>query len=217
MSRTAPGRRPRLGVLVSGNGSNLQAILEAQRAGVLEVDVAVVISNRPGVRALSRAAAAGVPSLVVDHRERPSREAFDAELLGALREHEVEWVVLAGFMRLLGPGFLGAYRNRVINIHPALLPSFRGLHGARQALEYGVRVTGCTVHLVDHGVDTGAILDQSAVRVYPGDTVDSLEQRIHAAEHQLYVSVLQRIARGELLIESDTAGQPIIRGAGGRG
>lgn len=187
-----------LGVLVSGNGTNLQAILDAIAAGRLDARVALVISNKPGVPALARAERAGVPHVVISHREHPSREAFDAELVRALRGAGVEWVVLAGFMRVLSAVFLDAYAGHVINIHPALLPSFPGVDAQRQALEHGVKITGCTVHFVDSGVDTGPIIAQRAVPVLPGDDVSSLSQRIHAVEHELYVEVLSDIAAGRI-------------------
>ena len=190
--------RLRLGVLVSGNGTNLQAILDAARSGRIDADVSVVISNQPGAYALTRAESAGVKAVSLPHRGFPSREAFDAALVEELRRERVDWVVLAGFMRLLTPGFLAAFPQRVINIHPALLPAFPGAHAIRDALAYGVRVTGCTVHLVDEGVDTGPILDQRAVPVEEGDTEEALAERMHRAEHELYVDVLARLARGRL-------------------
>ncbi len=187
-----------LGVLVSGTGSNLQAILDAIAAGTLSARVKLVISNRPGVQALERAHAAGVRALCIPHKEFPSREAFDRALVAALREAEVSWVVLAGFMRVLTPEILDAYPGRIINIHPALLPSFPGIEAARQALEYGVKITGCTVHFVDRGVDSGKIIAQRAVPIEPGDDITTLTTRIHAAEHELFVSVLRDIAAGRV-------------------
>lgn len=187
-----------LGVLVSGNGTNLQAILDAIAAGRLDARVRLVLSNKPQVGALERAARAGVLSRVVSHRDYPERQAFDAELVRALNEAGVQWVVLAGFMRVLTPVFLEAFKGRIINIHPSLLPAFPGLNAQRQALEYGVKVTGCTVHFVDAGVDTGPIIAQRAVPVLDADDEASLSQRIHAAEHELLVSVLIDIAAGRV-------------------
>jgi phosphoribosylglycinamide formyltransferase-1 len=187
-----------LGVLVSGNGTNLQAILDAIAGGRLDARVRLVISNKPGVGALDRAERAGVPSRVIAHRDHPSREAFDQELVAALNEAGATWIVLAGFMRVLTPVFLDAYKGRILNIHPALLPSFPGVNAQRQALEHGVKVTGCTVHFVDAGVDTGRIIAQRAVPVLDGDDEASLSQRIHAAEHELLVSVLVDIAAGKV-------------------
>jgi phosphoribosylglycinamide formyltransferase-1 len=188
-----------LGVLVSGTGSNLQAILDAIAAGTLNARVKVVISNRAGVQALERARLSGVRALTIPHKDFPSREAFDQALVGALREAEVSWVVLAGFMRVLTPNFLGAFPGRIINIHPALLPAFPGVDAARQALDYGVKITGCTVHFVDQGVDSGKIIAQRAVLVEPSDDLATLAARIHAAEHELFVAVLRDIAAGKVV------------------
>jgi len=187
-----------LGVLVSGEGSNLQAILDAISAGSLNARVKVVISNRPGVRALERARAAGVPGLAIPHKDFASREAFDAALVSALREADVNWVVLAGFMRVLTPHFLSAYPGRIINIHPSLLPAFPGVDATQQALAYGVKITGCTVHFVDQGVDSGKIIAQRAVPVEAADDVSSLAARVHVAEHELFVHVLCEIAAGRV-------------------
>ena len=188
-----------LGVLVSGVGSNLQAILDAISAGTLNAQVKLVIANRPGAPALERAGAAGVRALTIPHKDFASREAFDRALVSALREAEVNWVVLAGFMRVLSPEFLDAYRGRIINIHPSLLPAFPGVDAAKQALDYGVKLTGCTVHFVDQGVDSGKIIAQRAVAVAPGDDVSSLAARIHEAEHELFVDVLREIAAGRVV------------------
>jgi phosphoribosylglycinamide formyltransferase-1 len=188
-----------LGVLVSGVGSNLQAILDAIGAGTLNAQVKLVIANRPGAPALERARAAGVRALTIPHKDFASREAFDRALVSALREAEVNWVVLAGFMRVLSPEFLDAYRGRIINIHPSLLPAFPGVDAAKQALDYGVKLTGCTVHFVDQGVDSGKIIAQRAVAVAPGDDVSSLAARIHEAEHELFVDVLREIAAGRVV------------------
>jgi phosphoribosylglycinamide formyltransferase 1 len=188
-----------LGVLVSGTGSNLQAILDAIAAGTLNARVKVVISNRAGVQALARARAAGVPALTIPHKDFPSREAFDRALVSALHEAEVDWIVLAGFMRVLTPEFLHAYPGRIINIHPALLPAFPGVDAARQALDYGVKITGCTVHFVDQGVDSGKIIAQRAVHVEAADDLATLAARIHGAEHELFVAVLRDIAAGHVV------------------
>ncbi len=192
-----------LGVLVSGNGSNLQAILDAIAAGTLRAQVRLVISNKPNVQALERARAAGVPALTIPHGDFPNREAFDRALVTALREAQVEWIVLAGFMRVLTPEFLSAYPGRIINIHPSLLPAFPGVGAAKQALDYGVKLTGCTVHFVDHGVDSGKIIAQRAVPVEAADDLAALSARIHAAEHELFVSALRDIAAGRVVPLSD--------------
>ena len=190
----------RLGVLVSGSGTNLQAILDAVAAKDLDAEVRVVVSNQPAARALDRAQAAGVATRVISHRDYPERAAFDGKLVAALHEADVTHVVLAGFMRLLTPVLLDAFPWRVINIHPALLPSFPGVHAQRQALAYGVKVAGCTVHFVDAGVDSGAIIGQQAVPVLDNDTAESLHARVHAAEHELYPKCVAAIARGEISV-----------------
>jgi phosphoribosylglycinamide formyltransferase-1 len=202
-----------LGVLISGRGSNLQAILDAVSAGALDARVRVVISNRPDAAGLDRARAAGVPAKVIDHKAHPDRESFERALVIALRDARVEWVVLAGFMRILTAAFLGAFPNRVVNIHPSLLPAFPGVDAQAQALAYGVRITGCTVHLVDEGVDHGPILAQTAVPVLAADTRGALAERLLVSEHGLLVSTLQSIARGqlELLAPTHEGGRPRVR------
>ncbi len=187
-----------LGVLISGRGSNLGAILTAVREQRLEARVRIVISNRANAAGLAIAEQAGVPTRVLPHRDYPDRESYDAALVAALREHGVDTVALAGFDRLLTPVFLRAFPGRVVNVHPALLPSFPGLHAQRQALEYGARITGVTVHFVDEQMDHGPIIAQAAVPVLDDDDEETLSQRILAEEHRLYPLALQRLARGEL-------------------
>lgn len=187
-----------LGVLVSGSGSNLQAILDAIAQNRLHAQCKVVISNRPFVQALSRAERALVPTAVIDHKTFPSRAEFDAELVRTLRAHGVKWVALAGFMRVLSPAFLDAFADRVVNIHPSLLPAFPGVDAQGQAWEYGVRVTGCTVHFVDLGVDSGPIILQKTVAVEPLDTKEDLRKRILEQEHVAFVEALELIARGRV-------------------
>lgn len=191
----------RVAVLVSGSGTNLQALLDAQRAKTLGAKVAVVISNKPGVAALDRAAQAGVPTVVISHKDYGSREGFDAALAAAVRAWSADLVVLAGFMRLLTPTFLNDFPGRVINIHPSLLPAFPGVDAQAQAWHYGVKVTGCTVHFVDAGTDTGAIIAQSSVAVHDDDTVDTLRARILAEEHQLLPRVVSLFAQGRVRAE----------------
>jgi phosphoribosylglycinamide formyltransferase-1 len=195
-----------LGVLVSGNGTNLQAILDAIAAGTLDARVRVVVSNKPSVKALERAERAGVANRCIAHTAFASRESFDAALVSALHDAGASWVVLAGFMRVLTPVFLQAFSGKIVNIHPSLLPAFPGTNAQRQALDYGVKVSGCTVHLVDSGVDTGPILAQRAVAVRDGDDEASLSQRIHEAEHALLVESLQAIAAGRVQITDPGAG-----------
>jgi phosphoribosylglycinamide formyltransferase-1 len=199
-----------LGVLVSGGGSNLQAILDAIAAARLAARCRVVISNRAGVLALERARSAGVEALTLEHRDFASREEFDRALVTALRERGVEWVALAGFMRVLTPTFLGAFEGKVVNIHPALLPSFPGVDAQEQALDYGVKVAGCTVHFVDGGVDSGPIIAQAAVPVLDDDTAESLRARILEQEHQLLPRVLQWLAEGRVRLVHGPGARPRV-------
>jgi phosphoribosylglycinamide formyltransferase-1 len=208
-----------LGVLVSGNGTNLQAILDAIAAERLGGQVRVVLSNKANAPALERARNAGVPTVTMAASDFADREAFDQAAVDALKAHGVEWVVLAGYLRLVTPRFLDAFPMRVLNVHPALLPAFPGLDAVGQALRHGVRVSGCTVHLVDAGMDTGPILAQSAVAVRPGDDEDRLAARIHAEEHHLLPAVLARISAEGLNV--DTTGlvpgqRPKVRFGNGR-
>jgi phosphoribosylglycinamide formyltransferase-1 len=188
-------------VLVSGRGSNLKAILEAVSRGALP-PVGLVLSNKPGCAALDLAEDAGAPTLALDPKRFDGREAYDQALVAELRRANVDLVCLAGFMRLLTPAALAAFPGRVLNIHPSLLPAFPGLHAQRQALESGVRLAGCTVHFVDAGVDTGAILAQAAVPVLPGDDEDALSARILAREHQVYPAAIGWVAAGLARLES---------------
>ena len=182
-----------IGVLISGRGSNLQAIIDAIGDGRLDARVAVVISNRADAHGLERARAAGIETLVRDHKGWPSRDAYEAVLVEDLRARGVRVVCLAGFMRLLGATFVNAFPNRILNIHPALLPSFPGLHAQRQALEHGVRFSGATVHLVDTSLDAGPIVMQAVVPVFSDDTEDSLSARILAEEHRIYPEAIARV------------------------
>jgi phosphoribosylglycinamide formyltransferase-1 len=185
-----------VGVLVSGSGTNLQALIDAQARGELApARIVLVISNRPDAGALTRAAAAQIPSRVIDHRAFGDRPAFEQALLEALAAARVELVVLAGFMRVLTPRFLRAFPDRVVNVHPALLPSFPGVDAPRQAFEHGVKVSGVTVHLVDEGTDTGPILAQVSVPVHDDDTVETLRARILFEEHRLYPRIVRALAR----------------------
>lgn len=192
-----------LGVLISGRGSNLQAILDAIAAGKLDARVRLVVSNKAGAQGLLRAERAGVPTKVLGHKEYPDRASYDAALVQTLQEAGVTWVVLAGFMRIVTRVLLDAFPSRVLNIHPSLLPSFPGVNAQAQALSHGARISGCTVHLVDEGTDTGPILAQAAVPVLDGDTEERLSERILVREHELLVHVLNSIAEGKLLIPAD--------------
>jgi phosphoribosylglycinamide formyltransferase-1 len=192
----------KLGVLVSGGGTNLQALLDQQASGALApAEISLVISNQPGVKALERAAAAGVEARVIDHRDHDSRADFEAAMLEALASRGVEAVVLAGFMRVLTERFVGAFPQRIINTHPALCPAFPGIDAPGQAITHGVKVSGCTVHLVDAGVDTGPIIFQAAVPVEPDDTRETLHARIRAREHELLPRAAQLLAAGRLRVD----------------
>jgi phosphoribosylglycinamide formyltransferase-1 len=190
----------RVGVLVSGRGSNLQALLDAARRGELGGEIAVVVSNVETASALDRARRASIPAVFRDHRGQ-KREAYDAELVEILRRHQVDLVCLAGFMRLLSPVFVRAFPGRIVNIHPALLPAFPGLHAQRQALEHGVKLSGATVHLVDEGLDSGPIVAQEAVAVASSDTEETLAARILEAEHRLYPRAVRALLEGRCRVE----------------
>jgi phosphoribosylglycinamide formyltransferase-1 len=188
----------RLGVLASGRGSNFAAIQQAIEQRTLPAEVAIVVSDRPHAPVLEHARRHSLATAVVEPRDFPDRTAFDLAVVERLRAAGVQLVVLAGFMRLVTPAFLAAFPGRVINIHPALLPSFPGLHAQRQALAYGVKISGCTVHVVDEGVDSGPILMQRAVEVLDDDDEESLSARILVEEHKLYPEVVRRIATGAI-------------------
>lgn len=192
-----------LALLASGSGSNVQALLDAAAAGTLP-QVALVLANVP-CRALERAAQAGVPSQLLPQQDYHSREAFDAALAQSVRDAGADLVCLAGFLRLLTPTFLGAFPGRVLNIHPSLLPAFPGLHAQRQALAAGVRLAGCSVHFVDPGTDTGALIAQAAVPVLPGDDEQALSARILNAEHRLYPAAAGWVAQGHVWLEAGRA------------
>ncbi len=187
-----------IGVLVSGSGSNLQSIIDHIEKGLLQARIRIVLSNNPDAYALERAKRHGIPSVVLQHQDFRDREAFDGKMVEILRSNEVELVVMAGFMRVLSPLFLRAFPLRVLNIHPALLPSFPGLHGQAKAFDYGVRFSGCTVHFADEGVDSGPIIIQAVVPVCTGDTADTLAERILREEHRIYPQAIQWYAEGRL-------------------
>ncbi|MBY0277156.1 phosphoribosylglycinamide formyltransferase [Candidatus Binatia bacterium] len=189
-----------LAILISGRGSNLGAILRAVRDRQLDARIRLVLSNRPAAAGLDVAREAGVPTTVLEHGSYPDREAYDAALVAQLRTHGVDSVALAGFDRLVTGIFLRAFPGRVVNIHPALLPSFKGLHAQRQALEYGARIAGVTVHFVDEQMDHGPIIAQAVVPVLDDDTEQTLSERLLAEEHRIYPLALQRLARGELRV-----------------
>jgi phosphoribosylglycinamide formyltransferase-1 len=186
----------RLGVLISGRGSNLQSIIDAITAGRLDASIAIVISNRADAAGLERARAAGIETLVCDHRENASRADYDRALVAALRAHGVALVCLAGFMRLLGPEFVAAFPQAVLNVHPSLLPAFPGVDAQKQAWVHGVKVTGATVHFVTPELDAGPIVLQRAVDVQDDDTAESLAARILAVEHEIYPAAIARVLNG---------------------
>lgn len=187
-----------VGVLVSGSGTNLQSIIDEIEAGRLDASIKVVVSNKPDSFALERARKHNIPVAVVRVKDFPQKEAFDAEVLRILKEHGVELVVLAGFMRIITRVLLDSFHMRVMNIHPSLLPSFPGLEVQKAALEYGVKFSGCTVHFVDDGVDTGPVIVQAVVPVKDEDTVESLSKRILAEEHRIYPRAIQLYSEGRL-------------------
>jgi phosphoribosylglycinamide formyltransferase 1 len=190
----------RLGILISGRGSNFEAIANSISRGGLEAEIAIVISNRPNAPGLEIARQRGIPLRVIPSAGL-EREAYDRLLIEELRTHQVDLVCLAGFMRMLSAGVIRAFPARVLNIHPSLLPAFSGLDAQRQALEYGVKITGCTVHFVDEFLDSGPIIIQSAVPVLDGDTVESLSARILAQEHVIYPKAIGYVVDGRVTVE----------------
>lgn len=194
-------RKVRIGALASGGGTNLQSIIDRCRDDSLAAEVALVISNNPDAGALERARRAGIDCRCIDHRRFASREEFDREVVKTLKAAGVDLVVLAGFMRLISDVFLDEFPGRIMNIHPALLPSFPGLNVQRKALEYGARFAGCTVHFVDGGVDTGPVIIQAVVPIHENDTEESLSARILEQEHRIYPRAIQLFAEGRLRID----------------
>ena len=195
--------RKRVGVLISGRGSNLQSLIDAARHPDYPAKIVVVISNVPSAQGLLRAEADFIPGVTINHKEFASREAFDQALDDALKDAGVELLCNAGFLRLHSEGFVRSWWNRHLNIHPSLLPAFRGLHTHARVLDEGVKVTGCTVHFVRPEMDTGPIVAQAAVAVLPGDSVDDLAARVLQAEHRLYPLALRLVASGEARVEGE--------------
>lgn len=190
-----------IAVLASGTGTNLAAIMKAIASGRLEGRVSLVLSNKPEAPVLNIAREGGVPVWARDHRDYASREAFDADMLEAIKASGADTIALAGYMRLLSSAFIKAYEGRILNIHPAILPSFPGVSSYADAVEYGVRITGCTVHFVDEKMDNGPVIIQAAVPIGPNDTPENTIARIHALEHRIYPQALQWLARGRLFLE----------------
>lgn len=201
-----------LGVLISGSGTNLQAIIDAIEEKRLPAELRVVISNKAEAYGLTRARKHGIATRVIAHRDFATREEYDTRLVEELRAHQVNLVALAGFNRIVTRVLLGAFPDRVLNIHPALLPSFPGLHAQRQALEYGVKISGATVHFVDEQTDHGPIIVQAAVPVLPGDTEESLSQRILEQEHVIYPLALKLVIEGKVRLDGRRA---IVEGGAG--
>ena len=190
-----------IGVLASGRGTNLQAIIEAIKEGRIEGKIGIVISDNRDAFALKRAKQNNIKIECINFKSFKNREAYDKKIVECLKEKDVDLVVLAGYMRIISPYFIKMYKNRIMNIHPALLPSFPGLHAQRQAVEHGVKVSGCTVHFVDEGVDSGPIILQKAVEVKDNDTEESLAERILKEEHQIYPQAIQLFSQGRLVIK----------------
>jgi phosphoribosylglycinamide formyltransferase-1 len=190
-----------IAVLVSGNGTNLQAIIDAVKSGYIPAKIALVLSDKKDIFALERARKAGIETLILDKKDFKTREDMDKEIIRNLKKRDVGLVVLAGFMRLLSPHFIQEYRNRIINIHPALLPSFKGTHGIKDALEHGAKVTGATVHFVNEKLDDGAIILQRVVEVKEDDTEKTLLERIHKEEHRIYPEAIKLFVEGKLKVE----------------
>ena len=190
-----------IGVLASGRGTNLQAIIEAIEDGKIEGEIKIVMSDHPKACALKRAQQYLIDTRYIDFKEFKNREDYDKEIIKSLKEKKIDLVVLAGYMRILSPYFIRTYKNKIINIHPALLPSFSGLHAQGQAVKYGVKVSGCTVHFVDEGVDSGPIVLQRALEVKDDDTEESLAERILKEEHQIYPQAIQLFSQGRLMIK----------------
>jgi phosphoribosylglycinamide formyltransferase-1 len=197
--------RLRVGVLISGRGSNLQALIEAVRDPAYPAEIVTVVSNVPGAAGLDRAAAAGIPAEVVDHKRFAGRAPFEAALTAVLERAGVELVCMAGFMRIVTEGFIARWHDRLINIHPSLLPAFPGLETHARALAAGVRLAGCTVHFVRAEVDHGPIIGQAAVPVLPGDTAEALAARVLEAEHRLFPHCLRLVAQGRVRVAGEVA------------
>jgi formyltetrahydrofolate-dependent phosphoribosylglycinamide formyltransferase len=191
--RDGVSAKPRVAILISGTGSNMEAILSACENGSLDACPVMVISDNPRAAGLARARARGVKTLAFPYMKHAPREENEAPIVKALRDERVEWVALAGFMKILTPSFVRAFPNRIVNIHPSLLPSFPGAHAIADVLEAGCDVTGVTIHIVDELVDHGTIIAQTEVAILPGDTEETLAPRIHAAEHKLYPKILQQL------------------------
>ncbi|MGM9988707.1 MAG: phosphoribosylglycinamide formyltransferase [Bacillaceae bacterium] len=187
----------KVAVFASGNGSNFQAIIDAVEKKQLQAEVVYLVCDKKDAKAITRAKQHGIPTFVFSAKDYPDKKAFETEIVSLLRKAEVEWVALAGYMRLIGETLLDAYEGRIVNLHPSLLPSFPGKDAIGQAFEKGVKVTGATIHYVDAGMDTGPIIAQAAVEVSDNDTRETLEKKIHSIEHKLYVDTLKKLLHNE--------------------
>lgn len=208
-----------LGVLISGSGTNLQAIIDRMAAGTLDATIELVVSSRPSAYGLKRAEAAGIQTLTLSKEIYADPERADEVIASSLRRASVDYVIMAGYMRMVHEPILAAFPNRVINLHPALLPSFKGAHAIQDAYDYGVKVTGVTVHVADGRYDCGPIIAQRALAVEEGWTVDELEEHIHAIEHELYPDVIQLLAEGRVRVDGGRVhvDPPLAEGAAGDG
>jgi phosphoribosylglycinamide formyltransferase 1 len=194
------GAKLKVGVLVSGTGTNLQALIDACMNPNYPAQIGVVVSNKQDAYALERARQANIPTVILEHKQYKTREAFDRAMDAALKKYHIEFVCLAGFMRLLSPWFVESWHNKLINTHPSLLPAFKGVNAQQQALDYGVKITGCTLHFVRSEMDVGPIIMQIPVPVKEGDTVRQLQERILVEEHRCYTQALRWIAEGKITI-----------------
>lgn len=190
-----------IAVFCSGSGTNLQAIIDAHKRGDIKADLKLVVSDVPACLALERAKKAGIKTLIVERKDFKSKEDFEAEIIKNLNKEKIDLIVLAGYMRLISTDFVNQYKNKILNIHPALLPSFKGTHGIKDAFEYGVKVTGPTVHFVTQDMDAGPIILQGAIKVTEDDTEESFAQAIHKEEHKLYPKAIQLFVEGKIKIE----------------
>lgn len=190
----------KIAVLISGSGTNLQAIIDNVKKGFIPAELALVISNIPQVYGIIRAQKHNIKTIIVENKKYTTREEFDREIVSILNKHEIDLVVLAGYMRIITPYFINNFKNRIINIHPAILPSFPGIHAQKQAFDYGVKYSGCTIHFVDEGTDTGPIIFQAVVPVKDDDTIDTLTHRILIEEHKLLPTAIKYFVEGKLEI-----------------
>lgn len=190
----------KIAVLASGRGTDLQSLIDAVAAGTLEAEIALVMTDKPGIMALERAEKAGIKGVCVNRKECANQQDFEEKMVAELRKAEVEFVILAGFMRILSPYFVNEYKHKIVNIHPSLLPSFGGAHAHRDVLAYGTKVSGCTIHFVDEGMDHGPIIMQAAVPVLDDDTEDTLGARVLEQEHKLFPQAVQLLVTGKLEI-----------------